>query len=117
LGGWVFFRSETFDAALHYFTKLVDFKQITTSSYFLQSYLNNQIILALLLGVVFSAPLFQVLQQIYHNLYKKCAEMKGGLVIQMSMYSMNMLFYVAIYLFSIMILASETYFPFLYFRF
>jgi alginate O-acetyltransferase complex protein AlgI len=117
LGGWVFFRSETFGYALHYFKQLVDFKQITTSLYFLPQYLNNQIILALVLGVVFSAPLFQFFWRIYHNLNKKCADLKGGFVIQMSLYSINLLFFMAIYLLSIMILAAETYFPFLYFRF
>jgi len=117
LCGWVFFRSESFGFALEFFKKLLDFKQISTSLYFLQSYLNNQIILALLLGMVFSTPVFQVFRQYYHFLLKKCANLKGGLVIQTSLYSMNLLFYVAIYLFSIMILAAETYFPFLYFRF
>ncbi|MFC2100993.1 MBOAT family O-acyltransferase [Bacteroidota bacterium] len=113
---WVFFRAETFDYAFAFIGSMFGFASGTRTIYFIQMYLNNEVYLAIIFGVVFSMPVTRFLKEWYR---KKFLLKKGNL--QTIVYHLVSLLQLGVYalilVFSSMSLAAGTYNPFIYFRF
>jgi alginate O-acetyltransferase complex protein AlgI len=114
--GWVLFRSETLTYALHYLQALSGFSKAASASIPIGMILTPRVKLALLSGLIFSAPVYPALLQFIKRRTFEWGTPKtpfetpinslGSAVIQ-----------AAVFLASIMSLAGTTYFPFIYFKF
>ncbi len=101
--GWVFFRAEDLGHAVTIFSALGGLHGFTNSLYPVELYISNEAILAAVVGIVISLPLFPYLQEKMNLSWQ-------GKVVQVSL--MSMLLFA-----SFMKISSGTYNPFLYFRF
>jgi alginate O-acetyltransferase complex protein AlgI len=105
--GWVFFRSENLSYSLSYIKAMFGLFNYTTNEYYLAQYLNNKVLLILLLGIVLSTPIFGVLDRSFKNLRE------SNNAFNYVEYSIIFI----VFILSLMSLASSTYNPFIYFRF
>jgi alginate O-acetyltransferase complex protein AlgI len=99
---WVFFKSDTLSESIQYIKHLFDFNTTSNVS-FLSFYLTKEVILAFVLAILFSFPIYKTVQnKLKHSIYYNLCKMVILLV----------LFFV-----SIMYIAIDSYNPFIYFRF
>ncbi|WP_218944327.1 MBOAT family O-acyltransferase [Marinicella rhabdoformis] len=113
LFGWVIFRAESIDHLIYFIQAMFGFSQATISNpYYLDLYIKNSTITAITLGVVFSMPVFAVLktkiQQFKATGHSYTTVMCSGIL---------ELFYAVIFIYALMLVASGSYNPFIYFRF
>jgi alginate O-acetyltransferase complex protein AlgI len=114
--GWVLFRSETLTYALYYLQALAGFSKAGSASIPIGMILTPKVKLALLSGMLFSAPVYPALLQLIKRWIGGWGSKEtpfgtpinslGSLIIQ-----------AAVFLASVMTLAGTTYFPFIYFNF
>jgi alginate O-acetyltransferase complex protein AlgI len=106
LVGWVFFRSESVNAAIQYLKIMISLPNLTDSINWTY-YLDADIVLALIIGIIGAAPLLPWLSE---KISEKHKDSNGYLLIYNSCL-------ILIFLLSILSLASGTYNPFIYFKF
>ncbi len=106
LVGWVFFRAADLDSAVVYLQKMAGFGPATTGpmAYSLPYFMTPEISLTLVLGVLFSMP-------VYHRFQKLVNVQHGFPAVA---YSVGLF---GLFVLSVMYLAADTYNPFIYFRF
>jgi alginate O-acetyltransferase complex protein AlgI len=118
--GWVFFRSESLGYALSYLKTMAGFGTGDGIRYYPALYLNTEVLFFLVLGIIGAFPVFPKIKQWYQNLETKWEKqeikihqrlLNTGYIIVYNFYLTGVL------LTSIMVMASGTYNPFIYFRF
>lgn len=115
--GWVIFRTESMAAAVSYIKSLLGLTRTESGDYFAGMYINNHIILILILGVLLSTPLGEAVVKVYRRFNRKFSTLPWGGPLRFGLAALQFMFYNFILIFSIMALAADTYNPFLYFRF
>jgi alginate O-acetyltransferase complex protein AlgI len=116
--GWVFFRAETFGGAVALLRAMAGFAEASAVEYTPAVYLHNDVLLALAAGCVFSAPVLPWLRRLHEGLRRAAAGrggLAGGLELCLAVGSVAAL--TLLLLGSAMLLAANTYNPFIYFRF
>ncbi|MDT5060997.1 MAG: alginate O-acetyltransferase complex protein AlgI [Acidobacteriota bacterium] len=114
--GWVFFRAETFSQAFAFLKAMTGIMHGGEIEYNLSLYLNSELLLALIAGILCSMPLIPLLrrwQERFMNGLKGATKIPFELCIQL----VNLVALVMIFLASIAFSAAGTYSPFIYFRF
>ncbi len=113
---WVFFRATTLSYALSFLKAMTGFAQGTGLEYHASLYLNLEIMLALLVGIVASTPVLSKLSRFYKqqafNCPKRMAAMIDGIFLSLSNLALAVIFLMAV-----IKLAAGTYNPFIYFQF
>jgi alginate O-acetyltransferase complex protein AlgI len=115
--GWVLFRSNSLPYAWQLLKSLVGLGQGNGEKYHLLMYLDNKVIIFLILGAAFSIPLFQLTRKASHAIYDKCSRFRWGIVFRFFSSVVHLGYYMLIYVLSVNALAAGTYNPFIYFRF
>jgi len=110
--GWVFFRAETLSGAVSYIASMFGFAKGASSEYHVGLYLDNEAILVIIAGTIFSAPVFNFLKE---NL--KIIKEKYRNVLDKIFAVANTVFLTLILFACVMRLAVGAYNPFIYFRF
>ncbi len=116
--GWVFFRAETFGGATALLRAMAGFGAASAVEYTPAVYLQNDVRLALVAGCVFSAPVLPWLRRRHATLRQVLAgrrRLAGGLEVCLALGSVATLTLLLVG--SAMLLAANTYNPFIYFRF
>lgn len=102
--GWVFFRSPDLTYATSYLEKMFLLVPSNQTIYYpLRYFLTNEVLIALIFGVIFSTSIPQFLKQIF--------QIKNTPII------LKVSVYLLLLISSIIVLSSETYSSFIYFRF
>ena len=105
---WVFFRIEVLNDALTYVGSMVGASAGNGSLYFASFFIDREIVIVLLVGIICSMPIAETLKRIAE---KMLFGSKNGLLIA------ELIGLATLFLFSCMYMASSTYNPFIYFRF
>jgi alginate O-acetyltransferase complex protein AlgI len=118
LVGWVFFRANTFAHAASFLTAMAGLGSATVVEYLPAAFLRTDVVLALLAGVVGSAPLRPWLRdlhasQVAHWLRRP----RWAGLLEASFAGVAVAMHALLLLASTMMLAAGTYNPFIYFRF
>jgi len=114
--GWVFFRIEGFKEALYYLAAMVGYSEATGSQYTLGIYLNAEILIAFLAGVIGSLPVMPLIRKSMENQSIPSGsgvQIVSSRAIQLAHLVLPMFILAA----SLLNLAAGTYNPFIYFRF
>jgi alginate O-acetyltransferase complex protein AlgI len=112
MAGWVFFRAETLSGAVSYIASMFGFAKGAGTEFNVRLYLDNEKLLVLIAGTLFSAPVFYYLKKrlkIIKEKYKKDFCGISGFA--------NIIFLTLILFACVMRLATGAYNPFIYFRF
>jgi alginate O-acetyltransferase complex protein AlgI len=114
--GWVLFRADTFPQALAFMSNMIGLSTTGESAQPLQRYISQQVIFALVAGVLFSTPLWPWLKErltrglgVMPEKIRPVAH-AAGLVLEPVLV-------IALLVISAAWLAGSTYNPFIYFRF
>lgn len=107
--GWVIFRSENLNQAINYIYTLFNFKASTNTG-FLNFYLTKEVIIALILGLILSMPIYQKVKLYFNNIKENKSIYNLGVL----SYNAGLILLFVIYFYYI---ATEAYNPFIYFRF
>lgn len=113
---WPFFRAETLSDALSYLLTMVHFSPGIGMKHYITYYLNNEGLLALLLGILFATPIFPYIKQTKDIMAAKL-KLRMQVFINGALSIANTLTLIIILLASVMSIASGAYNPFIYFRF
>jgi alginate O-acetyltransferase complex protein AlgI len=101
--GWVPFRAPTLEVALHYLRAMFGLGEVVTRYHSVASYLTADIICYLLLGLVFAlAPL--------GRLHPLRLDRTGLMAVQLGLAFVSLVY-------SLLLLAANSFNPFIYFRF
>ena len=113
--GWVFFRTETLTAGIAYLQKMIGLAPQTDAiaAYPPVILLNIEVVAALLLGILFSTPVYHRFQRVWQRLQTQ-AMFSSGRVMLDSLYAVGLF---GLFIMAVMYLAADTYNPFIYFRF
>ncbi|HMF14146.1 MAG TPA: MBOAT family protein [Gemmataceae bacterium] len=116
--GWVFFRATTFAQAKFFLAALFGLGSAVGADYPTAVYLHTDVMLALLAGVLFSAPLRPLLQRLGHNVLE-FAQPRGrwASALDLVVAGTSAAAYAVLLSASAMLLAAGTHNPFIYFRF
>lgn len=114
LVGWVFFRSDTLSGALFYLRAMAGLGAAGDRQYHIGIYLNNEVLLVLMLAIVGATPITKLLQQ-WGQAPTRRLNQKLFVAANASLFKMGYL--LCIFLASMSYLAAGTYNPFIYFRF
>ncbi|NWH05660.1 MBOAT family O-acyltransferase [Desulfobacter latus] len=107
--GWAIFRSENMAQVFAFLKAMSGLQGLQNTSYPYQEFLGMDVLLAGLLGIIFSIPIFPSLKQHVESL-----EMSSGKIILDLFQYLNL---VALFILCIILLSSGVHNPFLYFRF
>jgi alginate O-acetyltransferase complex protein AlgI len=115
LVGWVFFRAETLPAGLHYLQKMAGTGPTNSSPvlYPLAYFLNTEVIVTFMIGVVLATPIFHYFQR-WRSKLDSIILFRSMRYLLDSLYA-TVLF--GLFIAAVMYLAADTYNPFIYFRF
>jgi alginate O-acetyltransferase complex protein AlgI len=113
---WVFFRAETLPKALSFLGAMTGLTQTTAVQNGLDAYLNNQVLLALALGLLGSTPLILVMRNRAEKLSAGLND-SGVVIAQATGRLLRLAALAAIFIASAALSAAGTYNPFIYFRF
>jgi alginate O-acetyltransferase complex protein AlgI len=113
---WPLFRAETFSDAFDFISAMFGFAHGKGREFHAGLYLNNEIILAIIFGIIFSAPVYPVVKKHMIIFVADFKALKSGFGYAILNF-MKIIVLTCILLASIMSLASGTYNPFIYFRF
>lgn len=102
--GWVFFRFDTLDGALHYLSSMAGSNGLADTLYPIQLYVTNEALLAAITGIILSTSLFPLCEK-----YMQQPTWSGGMV--------RVFLILLLLSLSLLKISSGTYNPFLYFRF
>lgn len=108
--GWVFFRSPNLSYAFSYLKTMFGIQSGSGNAYYPALYLDNEVILFLIIGIIGSYPLVPGFLKWYRKHMEKSIYRFG----YAAFYNF---FLILIFLLSTMVLVSGTYNPFIYFRF
>lgn len=106
--GWLFFRVENLNYSFFLLKRLLGLDRIDYPAYSIQTFLNLENTLVLIAGFIFATPFIP-------RLFERFSNSKS--LIKYPLAYGNLLFMVFVLIYSIMQLASNTYNPFIYFRF
>lgn len=116
--GWVFFRADDFPRAVAVLKAMVGLGAGGGEFHPLQFYCTPDVALALVVGIVFSAPLFPSLQRLADAVEARLIRVPSQLRLGHALVPAGSLaFHASVFLLSVSSLASGTYNPFIYFRF
>jgi len=118
--GWVFFRSENLDYALSYLKTMFGFGTGSGIRFYPALYINGEVLFFLILGIIGAFPLFPKLKKWYENLiikWEKPESKMSSHLLSIGYTLVYNIFLTGVLFFSVMVLASGTYNPFIYFRF
>jgi alginate O-acetyltransferase complex protein AlgI len=111
--GWVIFRAENFEHLIYFLKSMFAIDSGVSLIYTFLSYISNSLISALILGCLFSSPLYTFFEK-----FIKLNNVNLSLTLRfISITIIYELFYIFLFLCSIMLSASGSYNPFIYFRF
>jgi alginate O-acetyltransferase complex protein AlgI len=113
--GWVIFRADSFTAAKHFFVTLFGAANATAAQP-IARYTTSQVLLAIVLGILFSGPLWNGIRTACSKLGQSSPAACRPIV-QIFGATVEVTLIVALALVSSAWLASGTYNPFIYFRF
>jgi len=113
---WVFFRAETLPYAISYLLSMFGFSEGHGIVYHIALYLDNEVKLVLIAGIIFSAPVLTYLKKTKETIMKNAGKATTSWAENISAVSGITLLSI-ILLGSIMSLAAGSYNPFIYFRF
>jgi alginate O-acetyltransferase complex protein AlgI len=119
LVGWVFFRADTFEYSGAFLKAMAGFGTGKGILYPIGAFLNNEFLITLPVGIIFSTPVMPYIGTLYDRL-KLTLEGRSLFLSDMYKFSMSGLYIVFLFLVllaSAMSLATGTYNPFIYFRF
>jgi len=106
--GWVFFRADTLTEAIHYLSVLFGYGAAIPQWDYLRELLQVNVLTILIIGVIFSTPVFPFIQ-------RKTELLSYRLNNYLNIIYLGIL--VTLFMICTMALASGTYNPFIYFRF
>ncbi|GAB3987733.1 MBOAT family O-acyltransferase [Spirosoma daeguense] len=111
--GWVFFRVETFGAGVDYLKKMFGLATSSASAiaYPPSYFLNAELLVTLMLGILFATPIFPMFQRWWERLLARLASTR---FLFDSVYVVGLF---GLFVLAVMYLAADTYNPFIYFRF
>ena len=117
--GWVLFRSIDLSYSYQYLKAMFGFNEGEIIAIRAIYFLNNEFLFISMLGIIFSFPVFSLFGKIRSILLLKYEDsgsfissiMNGGLIF------VENLFYILVFIISIMAISAGTYKPFIYFRF
>jgi len=115
--GWVFFRADTLSYALSYIRSMAGFGEGSGLVHNLSSFATPDLVIALVAGIIGSAPIVAATNMRIDAACSKMAERKQRWVDLAFVEPTKVLLLSVIMLLSVMSLASGTYNPFIYFRF
>jgi len=116
LVGWVLFRADTFAHAAAYLKAMVNFSAATTGEYFLGQYLTSELRLVVVVAIVGSMPAVPWLQNRVAQVINSGRRFPARAAAVLSA-AVSVAAVVLLILFSAMSLATDTYNPFIYYRF
>ena len=115
VAGWVLFRADDLSHALHYFVSLLGLNAPTTGQYYLELYVDYEMLLTLVIGVVGAMPVATFLKNLTSNSVKSLGRWSQAAAWSFSL--VHLLFLGSLFLLSCMAVAGGTYNPFIYFKF
>jgi len=116
MGGWVLFRSETFSQALSFFQALVGLGAGTGLVHNVSRYLTNDVALAIMWGIVFSAPVLPAIQRHLKSLLHRPEE-SGLSPVEFLVTGTTSIAILILFFLCSVALSAGTHNPFIYFRF
>ncbi|MBT8195900.1 MAG: MBOAT family protein [Bacteroidia bacterium] len=111
--GWVFFRADNFPYAWSYLKAMFGLDNPSKEKFNFAYYMDNEIALTLIAGIVLSMPLFFKLKTLRAKLFNVIP----GTIFQMSLNGLITVLYIVLFIWSVIYISSDTYNPFIYFRF
>ena len=113
----VLFRSETLTFAIDFVWAMIGFSSVKGEAiYSARLFMNSELLVAIILGVVGSTPIIPYINKKYEEFASK-REGAGAVLYDIMFAGITVISLVTIFLLSSMSLASDTYNPFIYFRF
>jgi alginate O-acetyltransferase complex protein AlgI len=114
--GWVFFRADSVNNALSFIKAMVGFGLGTSLDYNVSLYLNNEIIIAMILGMLASTPIlaeaFKLQNKFVLSFHERTTTILNIAFSLLGEASLAFIFFAAV-----IKLAAGTYNPFIYFQF
>jgi len=110
--GWVIFRSENISYAIGFLKVMFGLQHNVEVSLTALSFLNSEIVVVLLVSILASIPFLTILKRVSFKASFIQTEFRKSLLL-----GVTFLLYVSVFLYSIILLSSGTYNPFIYFRF
>jgi alginate O-acetyltransferase complex protein AlgI len=114
--GWVFFRAETVPQALSFLGVMTGLTRSATVQSGLRAYLNNQLLLALVIGLLGSTPFIRATRNWAEKLIAELRDPRV-VILQTTGRFLRLAALAAIFIASVALSAAGTYNPFIYFRF
>lgn len=115
--GWVFFRSDTLSGAIDFLAVMFGMTKGQGVKYTVSMYMNNELMLALVAGALIAVPLKATAKQYVERFTPSGYRWVGQPAFKLAFYTFTGLSMLVVFLGSVMLLASGTYNPFIYFRF
>jgi len=114
--GWVIFTSETLSYAAGYLAAMAGFTEGAGVADSVSQYLSRDTRMALIIGVIFAAPLLPALKNCRERLVLSCSRIVGT-VLESGFSAFRVASLCAILIICMMFLSAGTHNPFIYFRF
>jgi alginate O-acetyltransferase complex protein AlgI len=116
--GWVFFRSATFGSAMAMLRGMAGLADASATTYLAAVYLQPDVVLALIAGIIFAGPTLPWLRQLHRRMTLAAAGRRWlGQSIEAAAALATVASQALLLCGSAMLLAANTYNPFIYFRF
>lgn len=112
IASWVLFRSETLTQAMDYFNAMTSISNWHTTSFQYAQVISNEFIFILIIGLIFSLPIYTWLKYKFAN-----SSGNSALIISFPVLFSRIIFLSVLLSLSVLKIASSTYNPFIYFRF
>ncbi|MGZ4973423.1 MAG: MBOAT family O-acyltransferase, partial [Limisphaerales bacterium] len=114
--GWVFFRAATFGGAVMFLSFMFGFRQVSVTSQSVNMHLTNEVAWAIVIGILFSMPVYSQLKEKWNGLTTKLPQKVEVAVQNLGLFAEPVLL-IVILVMSAVWLAGGTYNPFIYFKF
>jgi alginate O-acetyltransferase complex protein AlgI len=113
--GWVFFRADNLIHALQYLKAMSGLGAAESGQYYIEQYLDNEVILLVLIGGIAAMPLPSLLESLFNHIAGRSLRLfqpvaQGLLFVQVAVLGV-------LFLLSCMTVAGGTHSPFIYFKF
>ena len=115
VAGWVLFRADDLSHALHYFASLLGLNAPTTGQYYLDLYVDFEVLLTLVIGVIGATPVAAMLKNLAPDFLAGTTGWSRAAAWSFSL--AHVLFLASLFLLSCMAVVGGTYNPFIYFKF
>ncbi|MFH1236702.1 MAG: MBOAT family O-acyltransferase [Parcubacteria group bacterium] len=112
--GWVFFRTNSLESAIAYLRSMVGMGSGAVGD--ISQYMDPYFLVVVVIGIVGSAPILKWCQRVIGH-YVMTASNGRALAIHISTHVVTILMVIALLGASLMLMAHDTYNPFIYFRF